>query len=240
MQTRGDVYRKVSGLCGDPFFDWLTPDYFSPLCETAYEWAIQYLKGTCSPYIRKRVLIPGVPLGGDESNLTPYNTATGGNTKVYPLKQLMTPIKVEFRQSGLPTSQFREARECIELPNGIQPIQPQTYDIRVWGDFLPMPLVNDDSVVEIHPNAGHALAFSIMALIGAERPNAAWVENYGVEGPKAWDEIASDLIRQQQHLPFRLGSPNRRGRTSYPFGFMQACPSWEWRSFQLLMNISTT
>lgn len=236
MQTRREVYGQVAGLCGDPNFDWLTPEYFSPLCNTAYQWALSYLKGTCSPYIRKRVLVPGVPLGVDESDLVP-SSITSGNITTYPLKQLITPIVVDFRNSGQPTSQFRQARECIILPDTCQPITPSTYDIRVWGDFIPAPLTNDDSVIEIHPNGAHALAFTIMALIGAERPNAAWAEYYGVEGPKAWDEIASDLIRQQQHLPFRLGSPNRQGRRGFPYNFSQGCPVWEWRSFQLLMKI---
>lgn len=228
--------RKVSGLCGDPSFDWLTVEYFSPLCEIAYEWAISYLKGSCSPYIEKVIVVPGVPLGADPSNLVPNNTATGGNSANYPLKQLVTPRYVDFKLPNTPANQFRPAKEFSILPDSVQQITPQTYDIRVRGDFLPQPLVNDDSVIEVHPNAGHALAFSIMALIGAERPNQAWAEYYGVESVKAWDEIASDLIRQQQRLPFRLGSPNRQGRAGFGWN-LQGCVGWEWRSFNLLVKL---
>ena len=99
-------------------------------------------------------------------------------------------------------------------------------------------LKTEDTVVEIAPLAGHALALSIAALIGIERPNQGWVDNYGKMAQNAWDEIAADLMRQQQHLTARLGSPNRnnqrRGGWAYP---LQGNMGWEWRGFGLFLKL---
>lgn len=233
MQTRKDVMGQVAGLVGDPMFDWLTPEYFSPLCQTTYEEAIMYLEGTCSPYIEKVILVPGVTIGVDESNLVPF----AGGEKTPPLAGLVEPRKVDFRVTGT-VGPWKPVQECTILPDTPPQVGPGTFDIRVRGDFRPAPLTTDDSVVEIHPLAAHALAYSITALIGMERPNQSWVDNYGKRAQSAWDEIASKLTQQQQHLTFRLGSPNRGGARGNRFNYnLQGNMGWEWRSFGLYLKL---
>lgn len=238
MQTRKDCMGKVAGLVGDPYFDWLTPEYFSPLCNQAYEEAIMYLEGTCSPYIEKVVIVPAVTIGVDESNFVTYGTVSGGGQeKTYPLGGLVEPRHVDFRPTGS-TQNWKPVQECAILPDCPQQVTPGTFDIRVRGDFRPGPLVSDDSVIEIHPLASHALAYSIGALIGMERPNQGWVENYGARAQSSWDEIARKLTQQQQHLSFRLGSPNRGGQSGRGFNYnLRANMGWEWRSFGLYLKL---
>src|ERR1700761_7710071 len=166
MQTRKDVMGKVAGLVGDPFYDWLTPEYFSPLCNTAYEDAINYVAGSTSPYIERVVEVPNVSIGNDRSDLTPWGDPP---QKTNPLDGLMNPRIVEYKPIGEPTSKYREARECSYLPNAPQQVTPASYDFRITGDFKPPPLLKDDDKVLIHPNAASALAYSIVALIGAEK-----------------------------------------------------------------------
>jgi len=234
MQTRKDVYGKVAGLVGDSYFDWLTPEYFSPLCETAYEMSISYLNGTCAPFIEKVVTVPGVSIGVDESDLV----ASAISDNVYPLKYLIKPRYVDFKPVGAPANQYKPVSEFQILPDTPSQAQAGAFDIRVRGDFRPQPLLTEDTVVEIAPLAGHALALSIAALIGIERPNQGWVDNYGKMAQNAWDEIAADLMRQQQHLTARLGSPNRnnqrRGGWAYP---LQGNMGWEWRGFGLFLKL---
>jgi hypothetical protein len=236
MQTRKDVYGQVAGLVGDPYFDWLTPEYFSPLCQTAYEDAILYLEGSCSPFIERVVVIPGVQVGIDESDLVV--NANPNNT--YPLAQLVEPRYVDFKIAGSPNIGYKPVQECTILPDTCTQVMPGVFDIRVRGDFRPVPLLKDDDVVQVHPLAAHALAYSIGALIGVERPNDGWALNYGKLGQAAWDEIARKLVQQQQHNTFRLGSPNRansqRGRTGWNLS-LQGNMGWEWRGFGLYLKL---
>ena len=228
---------RVASLAGDPYLDWLTEEYFSGFCNQAYDQAIQYLEGTCSPYIEKVVVIPAVQVGVDETNLVPYGTtAAGGVVKQYPLKQLVKPRVVDFKTPGSPSSHYKPVKEFSILPDSVQQVTPATYDIRVRGDFKPAPLLKDDDLVEIHPNGGFALAFSIMALIGMERPNGGWVQNFGSQAQDAWDQIAADLIRQGQHLTFRIGSPNRSGNRGSGWA-LQGAMGWEWRGYGLYLKL---
>jgi hypothetical protein len=238
MQTRGDVYGYVASLAGDPNRDWLEPEYFGPMCQVAYDTAIQYLEGTCSPYIERVVTVPAVPVGVDESDLVPYSTSTGTAQKVYPLSGLMKPRFIDFKPAGTPNNQYKPATELSVLPDTPPQVRAGSFDIRIRGDFKPRPLLDDDTIVELHPNAGHALAYSVMALIGAERPNQGWVDRFGSLAQNAWDEIAADLIRQQQHLTFRLGSPNRmsQGRGGWHWN-LQGQMGYEWRAFGLYLKL---
>lgn len=234
MQTRKYCMGLVSGLVGDPSYDWLTPEYFSPLCQIAYDAALQYISGTCSPYIEKVVLVPGVNVGTDENDLV---TSAIPDNK-YPLDGLILPRYIDFKPAGSPACKFRPVQECTVLPDPSQEVTPGSYDIRVRGDFLPDKLTQDTSIIRIHPNAAHALAFSVGALIGAERPNDGWSEKYGALAQSSWDEIASALERQQQHLTFRIGSPNRQNRNGTGYNLnLQSNMGWEWRSFGLYLKL---
>jgi hypothetical protein len=238
MKTRGDCYRKVAALIGDPFLDYLVPEYFGPLCEQAYEVAIQWLKGSCSPYIERVVLIPSVSVGTDEMNLTPFAVGQG-QENTYPLDDLITPLAVDFKPVNTANNQYKPVQECTILPDTPSQVQAGLFDIRVRGEFLPKPLISDDSIIEIHPNASSALAFSIVTLIGMERPNQGWVDNYGKQAQAAWEEIAADLTRQQQHQSFRLGSPNRanRGRgLGWTFN-LRGNMGFEWRKSNLYVKL---
>jgi hypothetical protein len=239
MQTFWDVKSRLAGLLGDPQFDWLTDDYVLPLCNQAYDQSIVYLQGTCSPFIEKTVVIPSVTIGQDESNLVPFAVGAGNN-KTYPLKDLMEPRFVDFKPAGSANCFYKPVTECQILPDTSNLVTPVTVDIRVRGDFRPAPLTTDDSIIEVHPLAAHALAFATAAVIGMERPNDGWVKNYGPQGENAWDQIAAKLVTQQQRLTYRIGSPNRADTSSRRNQWnlnLQGNLGWEWRSFQLYVKL---
>jgi hypothetical protein len=225
MQTRKDCMGIVMGLVGDAYGDWLTEEYFSPLCNVAYQTATQYLEGTCV----------------DETNVVPWGvTSGGGQNTTYPLNGLVKPRYVDFKPAGHPNNQFKPVEEFSILPDTPPQVVTGIWDIRVRGDFLPAPLTTDDSIIEIHPNAAHALAYSVASLIGAERPNDGWFTKYGGLAQNAWDEIAADITRQQQRLSFRIGSPNRGGggggRNRWGYS-LQGSMGWSWRSYGLFMKM---
>lgn len=236
MDTRGDVFGMVAGLAGDPYRDWITPEYFSSFCNTAYEAAIVYLQGTCSTNIEKTVMVSGVSVSGDENDLTP---SSQGAVKTDPLACLIEPRFIDFKPTGTANSQYKPACECTILPDTPIQVTSGLFDFRVRGDFRPAKLLTDDVVVEIHPMAGHALACSIMALIGMERPNQGWVDNYGKQAQDAWDQIASELIRSQQRKTYRLGSPNRaNNQRSMGWNYnLQGNIGWEWRGFRIYVKL---
>lgn len=236
MQNRGDVFKQVGGLVGVtyPDDDWLTVEYLSPKCQTAYEQAIVFLEGFCSPNIEKVELVPNVVLSADESNLIPNANPDNKN----PIANLVEPRYVDYRVSGT-TGPWYPAQDCTILPDTPPQVVSGTFDFRVRGDFRPTPLISDDTIVELHPLAAHALAYSIGALIGMERPNDAWVTNYGTQAQNAWAEIGRKLVQQQQRLSFRLGSPNRggqRGGNRWNFN-LQGNVGYEWRSFGLYVKL---
>ena len=241
MQTRKDVFSQVGGLVGVTYGadDWLNDEYLSPKCQTAYEMALVYLQGSCSTNIEKVVEIPSVPVGVDDNNLTPFAVGAGDN-ETYPLSYLVKPRWVDFKTAGAPRNQYKPVTECTILPDTPPLVQGGLFDIRVRGDFRPQALTTNESVVELHPLAAHALALSIGALIGCERPNQAWVTNYGAQAQEAWDMILADLTREQQHQSFRLGSPNRAGSGDRRLGWnfnLQGNMGWEWRAFNLYVKL---
>ena len=236
MQTRLDAFSQVGGLVGVTYGDddWLNDEYLSPKCQTAYEQAIMYLEGSCSPYIERVVEIPSVPVGIDPNNLVPFATAD----KTTPLDGLVEPRLIDFKPAGTPQNKYKPVTEFQVLPDTTGQVTQGLFDIRVRGDFRPAPLTTNDSIVELHPLAAHALAYSIAALIGMERPNQAWADNYGKQAQNAWDEIARKLSQQQQHLQFRIGSPNRGGGRGRGWNYnLQGNMGWEWRSFGLFLKL---
>lgn len=239
MQTRLDAFSQVGGLVGVTYGndDWLNDEYLSPKCQTAYEQAIMYLELSCSPFIEKVVLIPAVPIGVDETYLTPFAVGQGNN-QTYPLQQLVEPRFVDFRVSGT-TGPWKPVQECTILPDCPPQVVQGVFDIRVRGSFRPAPLTTNNSVIEIHPLGAHALAFSIGKLIGMERPNQAWVDNYSKQEKAAWDTISSKLTTQMQRESFRLGSPNR-GTGGRGAGWnlnLRGNMGFEWRSFGLYVKL---
>lgn len=232
MQTAGNVKKKVASLVGDPDMDWLTDDYFYPLLNTAYEGAINSLALTCSPYIEKVVTITGITVGVDENNLGPNAQESAQK----PLQYLKKPRFLQWKQTGAPQSRYRSVNEFSILPNGNTQLAPLTVDIQVRGDFIPSPLTQDADIVQIHPLMGPCLALLTGALIGMERPNEGWVTNYGAEGKDQLGKIEAELSRQQQHLTFRLGSPNHQHRGGGGFN-LSGSMGWEWRSFGLIVKL---
>src|SRR5579885_1106233 len=234
MDTRADVVGMVAGLVGDPDRDWITDSYLNPLIQVVWKAQLLYLKGSCSPYIEDVVLIPGVNVGVDPSALTP--SAIQGAPD--PLQRLVTPRLVDFKPAGAPANQYRPANEFGVLPDTVQQISNQNYDLRIRGDVQPKCPVEDSDTVELHPMMGVALAQGVAAQIGAERPNDGWYQKYGEQATETLDNIAADLIRQQQHLTFRVGGANRGGRANNGFSWnLQGSVGWEWRSNKLYVQL---
>jgi hypothetical protein len=219
MNTVGDVIARVKSLVGDPDGDFVTPAYIYPLMNQAYDGAITYLAGTCSPFITQLQVAANVPLG--TSSLAELQKPN------QPFFGLVNPLDLEVKQAGQPETNYVMATRKDILPNSSNyaPGQPlmnwfgsvcwewRSYvvyitglgfaaDIRIRGEFRPAALA-------------YALAFSTAALIGAERGNAGYVQNYGTQATNTLDDIAATLVRQQQGTSSRLGRVSGGGRRGF-------------------------
>jgi hypothetical protein len=154
---------------------------------------------------------------------------------------LLNPLSIEIKQAGQPETSYCFLKRVDILPNssnvGInQPANiywqglywewrayvvflttlPYPADLRVRGDFAPTALTQDKQIIAIHPLMANALAYATAALIGAERGNDKYVQNYGTQASNRLDDISAELVRQQQGTTSRLGRMDGRrgGRSS--------------------------
>lgn len=217
---------RVRALVGDPDGDFATDAYLLPLINQAYEQAIHTLEGTCSPFITQLLVVPNLPAG--------TTSLVAAQKAGQPLDGLMNPLDIEYKQSGLPDTNYIFAVQRNILPNTSPTGSPQIRGmdwewrayvlyvtplpyiatLRVRGEFRPPALGNDDDIIVIHPLMAAALAYSTAALVGAERINNNYVQNYGAQAEKMLDDIASELVRSQQGTTSRVGRMSRGNRGS--------------------------
>lgn len=222
---------RARALVGDPDADFTTDAYLLPLINQAYEDAVNYLEGTCSPFITQLKVCPNLPQG--TTDLTQQMKPDD------PLFGLVNPLSIDLKQAGQPDTAYCFLRRVDILPNssnqGVnQPANiywqqlcwewrsyviylstlPYAADLRVRGEFRPPALKQDNDPIAIHPMMTSALAYATAALIGAERGNSGYIQNYGTQAQARLDDVSAELVRQQQGTTSRVGrmSGNRRSR----------------------------
>lgn len=226
-----EVKKRIASLLGDPDRDWLTDAYLMPLLNQVYEQQIQYLAGTCNPFLIRMVGLFNLPSGA--TDLTRYQT-----DGTAPLARMQNPLALWWKQAGVPENRYAPMMMYDTLPDmapqssGVSSVAmygrklgyewrgnrlyitpvPFPIDVRVRGEFLPPYLTQDDQYVEIHPSLPHALAYGVAALVAIERGNPEWVQSYGQLALSSLDEIGAAMIRQQQKVTYRLGRANGRRR----------------------------
>jgi hypothetical protein len=223
------VKARVRSLIGDPDADFATDAYLLPLINQALDRAVNYLEGTCSPFITQLQVATNIPLG--TSDLTEQQKPG------QPFYGLVNPLDLEVKQTGLPELNYVMGRRYDILPNSTNyaPGNPAMnfwgkfgwewrsyviyitplafpFDIRIRGEFRPPALVKDSDIITIHPQMVAALSFMTAALIGGERINASYVQNYGQQATETLDDISATLVRQQQGTSSRVGRMGRGNR----------------------------
>ena len=222
MNTVLDVKARVRSLIGDTDADFATDAYLLPLLNQAYDQALNYLCSTCSPFITQLQVATNIALG--TSSMEELQKPG------HPFYGLVNPLDIEIKQTGLPELSYVMGTRKDILPNSSnyalgQPMQnwtgrfcwewrsyvvyitpvPYAFDLRIRGEFRPPALIKDTDPIAIHPLMTTALAYSTAALVGAERGNAGYIQNYGTQGTNTLDDISSILVRQQQGTSSRVG-----------------------------------
>jgi len=229
MDTVLDVKETVRSLVGDVDGDFVTDAYIMPLMNQAYTLQLNKLQNACSPFVTQLVVVPDLPQG--TATLQTYQT------KGKPLYGLFNPLDMEIKPQGQPETAYRPTRRFDKLPNtsAASPAQPNLLywggigweyrayvlfvtalpypaDIRVRGDFRPPKLVNDADILTLHPLMGASLSFATAALIGAERGNQGYIQNYGEQASETLDDILAELVRSQQGTTSRVARMSRSRR----------------------------
>lgn len=223
MNQLSDVKARARALVGDPDGDFCTDAYLTPLINQALDESVNYLEGSCSPFIESVIEAVNMPAGTTNfADVQKVGNKWAG---------LMNPLYLEAKQAGMPPTQYMQILRADKLPDvdpaqGVAPyaraywewrswiifITPLNYaaDFRIRGEFRPSPLLKDSDIIPIHPLFAGALAYQTAALIGMERGNQGYVQSYGPRAESTLDDIAAELVRQQQGTSSRLGRMNGR------------------------------
>ena len=228
----GDVKKTVQAILGDPDGDWVTDGYIKPIVNHVYRLQILYLSETCSPYITKQVVLPNLPIG--TTDLSKWQ-----NDKDQPFFGLFNVFQnsIYWKMAGAPVSQFRQAKQYDVLPD-VDPasqnppyagmgwewrawvvyLTPLNYeiDIRIRGEFIPAPLLDEDTEIAVHPLLGDVLAEDSAACASRERANPGQMQAYQLTGTQGLDNIANQLVRSQQGTTVRVGRASRGGMGRWP------------------------
>lgn len=224
MNTLFDIKQRTRSLVGDPFGDFCTDAYLLPLINQALDESVHYLEGTCSPFIEQVLTAPNVAAG--TTSFAKLQTADN------PFYGLMNPLRIRAKQAGAFPSNYFTIERVDHLPDvnppGLLPfskafwewrswivfITPLNYaaDIEVRGEFRPAQLQKDSDIIPLHPMMTVGLSYATAALIGAERGNQGFIQNYQPKAESTMDDIAAELVRQQQGTTSRVGRLSRGRR----------------------------
>lgn len=232
-----DVKEAARTLVGDPLGDFADDDYLVPFVKIAFTNALNYLKNTCSPFVTDQRTLPNVPQG--TTTLSPYQVKAQTGQQLSGqqgaiLAGLVKPLRVWWKVAGQPENNYCEADPKKDLPF----VSPSNYiagmklyyewrqyklyvtplsfnaDFSVKGEFNPVLPTKDEDEITLHPSCGVALGFMVAALIGGERVNATYIQNWGDTANRTLDDISADLVRGEQATTQRIGryTGRRRGR----------------------------
>lgn len=222
--------------------DFTTDAYLTPLINQVYgDQVTQLMSDTGSAFDEQVRDVPAIPIG--TTSLANYQAEqmandSGGPTTNGPLFGLFSPICVEWKQAGQPDMWYVEAARTGKLPN-VSPAAPfapflmqwewrgniifltplmYVSDLRVRGQFSLPPLVKDTDVLQVHPRMLEATAYGTAALIGQERSNANYTENYSRKADEVLIEIENILIKAEQGTTTRIGRLGGQSGSGYGNG----------------------
>lgn len=226
MATLKDVKTKVCSILGDEQRRWATDAFLTPKINIAYEAVALKVMQYSPPVVEKMVPVVSVPGGTTTLAVYMFGVTTAqapGATP--PLLGLMTPLDIQWKQSGLPETRYVYASEKQNLPwvtpgnyvpgftlvwewrGGNIFITPTAYaiDLMVRGEFAPGYLTNDSDQVGIHPMVSNWLAFETAALCGGTKVNQVMIDTWTKAAEKSSETIISTFVRKDQSLPNRVG-----------------------------------
>ena len=217
--TLGRVRAEVQNNLDDPQGTYLDSAFLDPKIQTVYERYASELTGTDSEYATDVVDIPNLTPG--TPNLAPFQSPG------QPLYQLVNPRRIDWKPAGLADAYY----QLLEGPKDVLPdmiaqnymvcwefrkyiiwLAPATInvDLRIRGDFDPLALTTDDSVLDLHPRIGYAVACQVSSDVAKTRGNPNWIKQFGDDANNAIDFIGCQIVKADQGKVRRVGRQTQR------------------------------
>jgi hypothetical protein len=231
MWTLGRVKAEIRSNLDDPQGSYTDDAFILPKIQAVYEKYASELSSTDSAY--DEGLVELIAIGPGTPNLQPQQLAG------QPLELLVNPIRIDWKFTGLTPDNYQKIPGPKDIVPNVVPganptagewrkyviwLTPATsvVDLQVRGEFDPIPLTDDSSVLTLHPRIGYAVACQVSANIAKVRGNKEWVAQYGQDAMDAYDDIAQALERNDQSRVRRVGRMTRRNRSTVgPLGTSQ-------------------
>ena len=230
--TLGDLTPRIQALCDDPDGTYITPEYISNHAQQQYERLVNRLRAeTGSEFDYNIALLPNVTQG--LPNLSQYQQ-TG-----QPLASLITPSIIEWKLPGQNDTYYRRANGPLDYPQdlpdaGIPALDSWAWirrnvlvsktstalDLRITGQFLFDPLLDQDSAIELDLTCNVVIVYMIALAIAKARGNPAWVVSYQADTDETFDDLKIALVKADQGKTRRVARMMRgrnQGGSSGPF-----------------------
>lgn len=233
MNTLFDVKETLRSFVADERAKWTEDSYLVPKINYAYRTLRLYLKRATGSNLEQMVEIPNTA----DLNANPTNQ---GLTSLVQYQQpggllagLYEPLYMWWKPAGAPDYQYREAFEKKTLPftNPISSMATAMYftwrgnklfvtpinlpvDLLIDGRFNPPPLVKDQDVLVVDPDAEVSVTAGTLGIVGIEAGNPGYQEAALTAVEATADDIVAKLIRQKQGYVARAGSNSQRRRAN--------------------------
>lgn len=221
MWTLGRVKEEVRSNLDDPQGSYTGDAFIVPKIQAVYEKFASELSSTESGY--DVGLVELIAVGAGTPNLSAFQGAGQA------LGALVNPTRIDWKFTGLTPDNYDKIPGPKDiLPDVIPVANPTAWefrqyviwltpatsvvDLRVRGEFDPIPLTDDNSILTLHPRIGFAVACQVSANIAKVRGNKDWVTQYTQDALDAYDDIAQALVRADSPRVRRVGRMTRRNR----------------------------
>lgn len=235
MNTLGDVKRTVRSLVGDDEGSWTNDSYLVPKINFAYRQAYLKIKTATGQALEQLAAIPNFTDANNNSGTTGLTSLEAFQQPGKPLSGLYQPMYLWWKPAGAAPRFYREAIEKQTLPFSL-PLTGSWYermyftwehnallvtplnlpiDILVDGRFNPPPLVKDEDVLVVHPDAETAVSGATLGIIGVEAGNNGFQTTGAAMADEAIDNICNLLTLAKQGYTQRGGRMARESRLGW-------------------------
>ncbi len=222
MSTAGDVFSLVAAMMDDPERDVMTDDYLQPFVQQAQFRLYQNVYA--NPNIqgaKSAVVLVNVPAG--TTSLASYVTGTGSlalMSNVFDMREKPTGTSDSNYRPMMPSQDIAiPLSDNQQLFNGIYviaendillPGASQALDIRVFAEFRPIPIVDQDTPILQFSET--ILAHWTCELVGMTRgATQAFIGYHKAEKEQAIAELFNSLIMDIQVIPTQQRPFNTSG-----------------------------
>lgn len=220
MSTAGDVYNLVAAFMDDPERDVATDSYLQPFVQQCHYRLYENIYSNPNIQGAKQIVVlVGVP-GGTTSLKSYINNELKALTNIFDMREKPSGQSDNNYRQMMPSQDIAiPLSQDEQLFNGIYvviqddiilPGASQSLDIRVYGEFRPIPITSSDTPILQFSET--ILAHWVCELIGVTRgATPQWLAYHRGEKEQAIAELFNSLIMNIQEIPTQQRPFNTSG-----------------------------